>query len=174
MEASSHGLAQFRFEIAIITGRFHQFIARPFGLSCDRYAAAKQRLFTDILAADGTAVITMTHEAGSAMAAACADAGRKVLEVGRVGDAVHMAITARRATGLDVAIEIDGARHDVALPLIGDFQIENLTLALGMAQAAGMDSAIMLEACRDLQRRAGASGWPHLKAQRFCRLCAYA
>ena len=43
----------------------------------------------------------------------------------------------------------------MALPLIGDFQIENLTLALGMAQAAGMDSAIMLEACRDLQAPRG-------------------
>ena len=63
----------------------------------------------------------------------------------------------RRTAGSDVAIEIDGARHDVALPLIGDFQIENLTLALGMAQAAGMDSAIMLEACRDLQAPRGRS-----------------
>ena len=154
MEASSHGLAQFRLDGVQLSLAGFTNLSRDhldYHSSPEAYAAAKQRLFTDILAADGTAVITMTHEAGSAMAAACADAGRKVLEVGRVGDAVHMAITARRTTSLDVAIEIDGARHDVALPLIGDFQIENLTLALGMAQAAGMDSAIMLEACRDLQ-----------------------
>ena len=169
MEASSHGLAQFRLDGVQLSLAGFTNLSRDhldYHSGPEAYAAAKQRLFTDILAADGTAVITMTHEAGSAMAAACADAGRKVLEVGRVGDAVHMAITARRATGLDVAIEIDGARHEVALPLIGDFQIENLTLALGMAQAAGMDGAIMLEACRDQAPR-GLLLAAHLKAQRF-------
>ena len=103
------------------------------------------------------------------MAAACADAGRQFSKWGASGDAVHMAITARRATGLDVAIEIDGARHDVTLPLIGDFQIENLTLALGMAQAAEWIVPSCWKRVVIYKRRAGACNWPvaHLKAQRF-------
>jgi UDP-N-acetylmuramoyl-L-alanyl-D-glutamate--2,6-diaminopimelate ligase len=158
MEASSHGLAQYRLDGVNISIAGFTNLSRDhldYHASPEAYAAAKQRLFTELLAEDGTAVITMTHEAGAAMGQACIATGRNVLEVGRAGDAVHMAITARRATGLDVAIEIDGARHEVALPLIGDFQIENLTLALGMAKAAGMDSAAILAACRDLQAPRG-------------------
>jgi UDP-N-acetylmuramoyl-L-alanyl-D-glutamate--2,6-diaminopimelate ligase len=158
MEASSHGLAQYRLDGVQLSLAGFTNLSRDhldYHDSPEAYAAAKQRLFTDVLAADGTAVITMTHEAGLAIAEACAAAGRKVLGVGRKDDAVHMAITARRATGLDVAIEIDGACHDVALPLIGDFQIENLTLAIGMAKAAGVETGVMIEACRELHAPRG-------------------
>ena len=158
MEASSHGLAQYRLDGVHLSLAGFTNLSRDhldYHAGAEEYAAAKQRLFTEILAADGTAVITMTQDAGVAMAAACAATGRSVLEVGRPGDAVHMAITARRATGLDVTVDLDGARHDVTLPLIGDFQIENLTLAMGMAKAAGIDVTTILEACRDLQAPRG-------------------
>lgn len=158
MEASSHGLAQYRLDGVRLSLAGFTNLSRDhldYHAGAEEYAAAKQRLFTEILAADGTAVITMTQDAGVAMAAACAATGRSVLEVGRPGDAVHMAITARRATGLDVTVDLDGARHDVTLPLIGDFQIENLTLAMGMAKAAGIDVTTILEACRDLQAPRG-------------------
>ena len=158
MEASSHGLAQYRLDGVHLSLAGFTNLSRDhldYHAGAEEYAAAKQRLFTEILAADGTAVITMMQDAGVAMAAACAATGRSVLEVGRPGDAVHMAITARRATGLDVTVDLDGARHDVTLPLIGDFQIENLTLAMGMAKAAGIDATTILEACRDLQAPRG-------------------
>ncbi len=158
MEASSHGLAQYRLDGVHLSLAGFTNLSRDhldYHAGAEEYAAAKQRLFTEILAADGTAVITMTQDAGVAMAAACAATGRSVLEVGRPGDAVHMAITARRATGLDVTVDLDGARHDVTLPRIGDFQIENLTLAMGMAKAAGIDATTILEACRDLQAPRG-------------------
>ena len=158
MEASSHGLAQYRLDGVHLSLAGFTNLSRDhldYHAGAEEYAAAKQRLFTEILAADGTAVITMTQDAGVAMAAACAATGRSVLEVGRPGDAVHMVITARRATGLDVTVDLDGARHDVTLPLIGDFQIENLTLAMGMAKAAGIDATTILEACRDLQAPRG-------------------
>ena len=158
MEASSHGLAQYRLDGVHLSLAGFTNLSRDhldYHAGAEEYAAAKQRLFTEILAADGTAVITMTQDAGVAMAAACAATGRSVLEVGRPGDAVHMAITARRATGLDVTVDLDGARHDVTLPLIGDFQIENLTLAMGMAKAAGIDATTILQACRHLQAPRG-------------------
>lgn len=158
MEASSHGLAQYRLDGVHLSLAGFTNLSRDhldYHASAEDYAAAKQRLFTDVLAQDGTAVITMTHEAGLAMAEACVAAGRKVLEVGREGDAIHMSITGRRATGLDVAVMADGAHHNIVLPLIGDFQIENLTLAMGMAKAAGIDTETMLDACRDLQAPRG-------------------
>ena len=172
MEASSHGLAQYRLDGVHLSLAGFTNLSRDhldYHASPEEYAAAKQRLFTEVLAADGTAVITMTQDAGVKMAEACAAAGRSVLAVGRPGDAVHMAITARRATGLDAIVDMDGARHDVALPLIGDFQIENLTLAMGMAKAAGIDAPPYWKRVVIYKRRAGACNWPvaHLKGQRF-------
>ena len=154
MEASSHGLAQYRLDgVALSLAGFTN-LSRDhldYHATADDYAAAKQRLFTDVLVEDGMAVITMTHETGEKMAAACASAGRRVMPVGREGDAVHMQITARRATGIDVRVTLDGVGHDLQLPLIGDFQTENLTLALGMARAGGVDGTSLLAACRNLQ-----------------------
>ena len=86
MEASSHGLAQYRLDGVHLSLAGFTNLSRDhldYHAGGEEYAAAKQRLFTEILAADGTAVITMTQDAGVAMAAACAATGRSVLEVGR-------------------------------------------------------------------------------------------
>ena len=80
MEASSHGLAQYRLDGVHLSLAGFTNISRDhldYHAGAEEYAAAKQRLFTEILAADGTAVITMTQDAGVAMAAACA-AGRSL------------------------------------------------------------------------------------------------
>lgn len=158
MEASSHGLAQYRLDAVNLAIAGFTNLSRDhldYHDSAEDYAAAKQRLFTEVLTLDGTAVITMTHEAGAQIAAACEAAGRAVMPVGREGDNVHIAITGRRATGLDVAVTLDGMTHNVALPLIGDFQIENLTLALGMAKALGVDNETLHDACHSLHAPQG-------------------
>ena len=151
MEASSHGLAQYRLDgIKLAVAGFTNLTRDhlDYHATTQDYALAKQRLFTDILADDGIAVIVMTHDAGVAMADAAQAAGRQVLPVGREGDGVHVAITARSAIGLTLAITLNGAQVQLDVPLIGDFQTENLALALGMAQAFGVDDARLIEACR--------------------------
>jgi UDP-N-acetylmuramoyl-L-alanyl-D-glutamate--2,6-diaminopimelate ligase len=50
---------------------------------------------------------------------------------------------------------LDGQSHNIALPLIGDFQIENLTLALGMTKAMGLDNETLLSACQTLEAPRG-------------------
>jgi UDP-N-acetylmuramoyl-L-alanyl-D-glutamate--2,6-diaminopimelate ligase len=158
MEASSHGLAQHRLDGVGVSLAGFTNLSRDhldYHASAEDYAAAKQRLFTEVLDAAGTAIITMTHKSGQDVAAACAASGRRVMPVGRGEDAVHIDIIGRRATGLHVAISLEGQRHEIELPLIGDFQIENLTLALGMAKAAGLDNEILLATCQSLQAPRG-------------------
>ena len=123
--------------------------------SPEDYEAAKTRLFTELLAEDGTAVIVMTHDAGRRMAEACRAAGRRVLPVGRAEDPVQVGITGRSATGLDVAVQLNGTVKQTAMPLIGDFQTENIALALGLALSLGVDEAVLFEACRTLHAPRG-------------------
>lgn len=154
MEASSHGLAQHRLDGVNVS------VAGFTNLSRDHldyhddfaaYEAAKTRLFTELLAETGTAVIAMPSGDDTAAArieAACVKAGRKTLPVGRKKDAVHVAITARHSTGLDVTVTLNGDSRAVSLPLIGDFQTENLGVALGMAMALGVEDETLFDAVR--------------------------
>ena len=158
MEASSHGLAQHRLDGVNVSVAGFTNLSRDhldYHASAEDYAAAKQRLFTHVLREDGVGIIMMSHQAGVDMAAACTAAGRQCIPVGRVGDIVHIEIIGRRATGLDVTTTLDGQSHNIALPLIGDFQIENLTLALGMAKAMGLDNETLLSACQTLEAPRG-------------------
>ena len=158
MEASSHGLAQHRLDGVrpMVVGftnltRDHM----DYHASAAEYAAAKQRLLTEVLAENGTAIIVMTHEAGAAMAQAAQEAGRRVVAVGRETDCVHVAIAQRSATGLGLAVTLNGQTQSLNVPLIGDFQTENLALALGMAQAFGLDDETLFAACRMLHAPRG-------------------
>ncbi len=154
MEASSHGLAQYRLdgvklEIAGFTNLSRDHM--DYHSSPEDYAAAKQRLFTEVLSENGTAIVVMTHEAGAAMAEAARTAGRAVIPVGRSQDNVFVEIKDRSAIGLTLAVTLNGETQNFDVPLIGDFQIENLSLALGMAQAFGLDDAALFAACRMVQ-----------------------
>ncbi len=158
LEASSHGLAQYRLDGVHVSIAGFTNITRDhldYHASPQAYEAAKTRLFTEVLDAAGTAIITMNHPVAARLAEACAAAGRKVKPVGRIGDDVHIALSGRRATGLELTIALGDAAELVNVPLIGDFQIENLTLALGMAQAFGVANEELLAACKNLQAPPG-------------------
>ena len=141
MEASSHGLAQYRLDGVRVAAAGFTNLSRDhldYHAGFDDYRAAKARLFTHLLDKDGTAVIFMGHEAGVEMAEACAKVGRQILPVGRAEDAVHVEIVARQTSGLELAVTLYNETHHVTLPLIGDFQTENLAVSLGLALALGV------------------------------------
>ncbi len=158
LEASSHGLAQHRLDGVRVEIAGFSNLSRDhldYHATPEAYEAAKQRLFSELLIEDGTAVIMMTHPSGERMADLCAAAKRKTVPVGRAGDAVHVTIEGRTATGLSVRVTLNGETQNIDMALIGDFQLENITLALGMAQAFGVDDAALFAACRALQAPRG-------------------
>ena len=141
MEASSHGLAQYRLDgVRVAVAGFTNLSRDHLDYHADfnDYRAAKARLFTELLAEDGTAVIFMGHEAGVQLGETCKQIGRTVLPVGRLEDTVHVEIVARQASGLELAVTLSGETRQIAVPLIGDFQVENLAVALGLALALGI------------------------------------
>jgi MurE/MurF fusion protein len=107
--------------------------------SMESYRAAKQLLFSRHLAADGVAVLNADDPASAAMAEAAGP--RRVLRVSSRGAAADVAALRFEST-------IDGIRADVVTPrgpleietsvLIGQFNVDNLLMAVGVGEALGI------------------------------------
>lgn len=141
MEVSSHGLELGRvngcaFRVAAFTNLSQDHL--DFHGSMDSYLASKARLFRDHLAPGATAVINIDDPVAEKMIGFARDAGAKILRVGRGREAQ----AELRLVGFDIALdgtraELEDAsgRVEVTLPLIGDFNLENLLVATGIARA---------------------------------------
>ncbi|MGE3333204.1 MAG: UDP-N-acetylmuramoyl-L-alanyl-D-glutamate--2,6-diaminopimelate ligase [Rhodospirillaceae bacterium] len=144
MEASSHGLHQFRVDgVKIAIGGFTTFTRDHLDYhgSMAAYLAAKLRLFSDVMIAGGVAVLNADTPEFNAFESACRLRGHHVISYGKQGETL-------RLTG--VTIEGDAQILDlialeknyrVRLPLAGGFQVGNALCALGCVLAAGADPA---------------------------------
>jgi UDP-N-acetylmuramyl-tripeptide synthetase len=144
MEVSSHGLALgrvdgCRFRVGAFTNLtqdhldFHQTMAA--------YRDAKALLFTRYLAKSGAAVVNVDDPAGPGLAQAAARAGARVLRVSRgaTPDAeVRLESADVRMQGTRARISLLGAPLELAIPLLGDFNVENVLIACGIATALGI------------------------------------
>lgn len=153
-EASSHGLDQFRNEgPRVVAGAFTN-LSRDhldYHATMEAYFAAKMRLFDEVVAPGGAAVV-WADDAWSAQALAHATArGLTVLTVGTGGAAIRL--LSRTPTHLGQVLELDvgGAARKVTLPLIGAYQAANALVAAGLVIATGGDAARTIEALARLQ-----------------------
>jgi len=154
LEASSHGLDQrrldgLRIEAAAFTnlGRDHL----DYHPNVEAYFAAKLRLFTDILPANGAAVVAMDGARAVDIAAAARSRGQRLIGVGTAGEEIRL--LALKPDGLRQRVRVNAfARdYDVALPLAGAFQATNALVAAGLAIAAGIPVDEALDALAGLR-----------------------
>ncbi|MGD9767688.1 MAG: UDP-N-acetylmuramoyl-L-alanyl-D-glutamate--2,6-diaminopimelate ligase [Pseudolabrys sp.] len=140
LEASSHGLDQHRLDgVEIKAGGFTN-LSRDhldYHATLEAYLAAKLRLFTDLVAADGAAVIAADHEQSAAVAQAARRRGLRVFTVGRAGEAIRLRDVAIDGFTQRLSLDADGRTVMVRLPLVGAFQIENALVAAGLAIVTG-------------------------------------
>jgi UDP-N-acetylmuramoyl-L-alanyl-D-glutamate--2,6-diaminopimelate ligase len=141
MEVSSHALAigrtdGCRFAAAAMTNVTQDHL--DFHQTMEAYRAAKTRLFRELLVPGAGAVVNLDDPAAPEFVSAARDGGGRPIGVAR-----------KPGPGVDVALEdakvgLDGTRArlllpsgplDVALPLLGDFNLENLLVAVGVALA---------------------------------------
>ncbi len=145
IEASSHGLAQFRLDgIAFAAAAFTNLTRDHLDYHGDMesYRAAKERLFTALLAPGGTAVLNADSPEFAHFAALMAARGRKVIAYGKDAAAgLRLVGRETRQDGQRVSISLFGMLHHVELKLIGEFQAMNVLAALGLAIATGSDVA---------------------------------
>lgn len=158
MEASSHGLDQHRLDGVRISIAAFTNLSRDhldYHSTLDEYLAAKLRLFSEVLPADGVAVVNADDPHAAPVIAAAKQRGVRVLTVGRVGEAVRLIASERRGFGQRLTLRAGAGEVAVDLPLVGAFQVENALVAAGMAIASGDEPRAVLAALGHLQ---GAKG----------------
>ena len=146
LEASSHGLDQYRLDgVRIGAGGFTNLSRDHMDYHPDvaHYLAAKLRLFRDLVAADGVAVISADHDCSLAVINAARARGLRIVAVGRKGNGAGEGIGLIEADidgfAQKLTLEHRGRRHAVRLPLVGEFQIENALVAAGLAIGTGSE-----------------------------------
>jgi UDP-N-acetylmuramoyl-L-alanyl-D-glutamate--2,6-diaminopimelate ligase len=153
-EASSHGLDQYRCEgVRVSAGGFTNLSRDHLDYHADMagYFAAKMRLFDEIVADDGTAVI-WADDAWSARAADHARRrGLKILTVGEKGDDLRLVSRVPSQLGQQLEIAHMGVKRRVNLPLIGAYQVANALVSAGLVLAGGADPAEVFVALSRLQ-----------------------
>jgi len=149
MEVSSHALAigrtdQCRFAVAALTNVTQDHL--DFHGTMEAYRDAKLLLFRDLLRPGAAAVVNADDPSAPHFEAAARAAGARLLRVAR-----------KPAAGVDVALEdaevlLAGTRARlrlpsgplaVELPLLGDFNLENLLVAAGCAVALGLPAEVI-------------------------------
>jgi UDP-N-acetylmuramoyl-L-alanyl-D-glutamate--2,6-diaminopimelate ligase len=141
-EASSHGLDQFRNDgLRVAAGAFTN-LSRDhldYHATMDEYFAAKMRLFDEIVAPDGAAVV-WADDAWSRQAVERASArGLRLLTVGEKGEFIRLLARVPTRLGQTLDLEIGGKARKVDLPLIGAYQAANALLSAALVIASGGD-----------------------------------
>jgi UDP-N-acetylmuramoyl-L-alanyl-D-glutamate--2,6-diaminopimelate ligase len=153
-EASSHGLAQFRNEGLMVAAGAFTNLSRDhldYHADMDDYFAAKMRLFDEVVA-DGGAAVVWADDAWSGRAIEHArQRGLKLLTVGAAGEAIRLVSRELGQLGQALAIEHAGTAYKVKLPLIGAYQAANALVAAGLVLATGGDAGQTFDALSRLQ-----------------------
>ncbi|MCG8511783.1 MAG: UDP-N-acetylmuramoyl-L-alanyl-D-glutamate--2,6-diaminopimelate ligase, partial [Rhodospirillales bacterium] len=154
MEASSHGLAQYRLDGVRINAAAFTNLSRDhldYHGSMEAYGAAKLRLVVDLTAADGSVVINADDPMSEAFSIAARGRGLRVITYGRAGQNIRLLSVEPSETGQTLQLECFGQTTTVELPLVGSFQASNALCALGLAVACGEKPKRVAEALGSLQ-----------------------
>lgn len=158
IEASSHGLAQFRLDGVRLAAAGLSNLTRDhldYHGTLEAYRAAKLRLFSALLAPGAPAVISDTADRDTRTALAEIARARKLefRVVGENGSFLRLIRATPRPDGQEIEIALAGIRRTVPLALPGRFQADNVLLAAALAILTGLDGALDL-----LPRLAGVRG----------------
>ncbi|HOO80882.1 MAG TPA: UDP-N-acetylmuramoyl-L-alanyl-D-glutamate--2,6-diaminopimelate ligase [Alphaproteobacteria bacterium] len=159
MEASSHGLDQYRldgveFEAAGFTNLSHDHL--DYHGSMEEYFTAKARLFEELLPESGVAVLNADIPEFEKLQEICKRRGVKILSYGHHGKDLKILSVKPAGHGQDLELGITGAHKDITLPLVGEFQVMNALCALGLVIANDpAKKEIYIEALEKLQGAPG-------------------
>jgi murE/murF fusion protein len=144
MEVSSAALAMDRLAgVDFTVGAFSNLTQDHLDVhgTMEAYRDAKRRLFRDHLKG-GTAVVNIDDPEGAGMAAAADPAQTKTLAVTVEQDSADVLVLFKESTVKGIAAKFATPRGDIAIeapPLIGQYNVANLALAVGIAEALGVE-----------------------------------
>jgi len=158
MEASSHGLDQYRLDAVKITATGFSNLTQDhfdYHPDAEEYFKAKARLFMELTPADAPVVINTNDEYGLRLVDMCRERGQDVMQVGWTGQDIRIDEVMPRASSQVIDLVVLGKRHKIELPLAGEFQTLNAIAALGLAMVTGVKTGAALEALEKLYGVAG-------------------
>lgn len=138
MEASSHGIYQYRLDGVRIEAAAYTNLSRDhldYHNDMDSYFEAKSRLFSELLDKNGTAVVNKDDEYADRVLSICNERGINVIEYGKKGKDIKLSSCTPKPSGQKIEIEVFGNYYNITLPLVGDFQVMNALCALGLVLA---------------------------------------
>lgn len=152
LEASSHGLDQFRLDGLRLAGAAFTNLTRDhldYHGDMTAYRRAKLRLFADLVL-PGAPALAMADLEAETLAALGEIATRRRLAfatVGEGGTLFDLRRTLPTPSGQMLEIAVDGEIREIALPLPGRFQADNALLAAALSHAAGVEAPLDLLSC---------------------------
>ncbi|GAC1040624.1 UDP-N-acetylmuramoyl-L-alanyl-D-glutamate--2,6-diaminopimelate ligase [Rhizobium sp. No.120] len=158
MEASSHGLDQFRLDGVKLAAAAFTNLGRDhmdYHPTVEDYMAAKMRLFRDLLPKGSPAVIFADDTWSPQAIEAARDAGQDIRTVGRKGDFLTLKRVEHFRHKQIAEVHVGDDIFEVHIPLAGDFQIANALVAAGLAISTGVAAPVAMAA---LEKLVGASG----------------
>jgi UDP-N-acetylmuramoyl-L-alanyl-D-glutamate--2,6-diaminopimelate ligase len=162
LEASSHGLDQYRLDgVRIAAGGFTNLSRDHMDYHPDvaHYLKAKLRLFGELVAVGGAAVISADHDCSRPAIEAARARGLRILSVGAKGEGAGEGIRLVEAEidgfAQKLKLEHRGCTFSIRLPLVGQFQVENALVAAGLAIATGSEASPVFASLEHLE---GAKG----------------
>lgn len=138
MEASSHGLDQYRLDGVKVTIAGYTNLSRDhldYHKDMDEYFEAKARLFSEVMQKNGVAVLNADDEYFEKLKNICEKSGHRIISFGRAGDNIKIMDRDAKPDGQNISILIEGKEYQVLLPLVGEFQAMNALCALGLVLA---------------------------------------
>ena len=154
MEASSHGIDQYRLD------GVHVRVAGFTNLSRDHldyhsnmveYLTAKSQLFSRILPSNGVAVLNSDAPEYDFLAKIAKDRGQRIIDYGSNANELRIVDVAPMPHGQRLSLNIMGKPRDLELPLAGRFQVWNAMCALGLVIGSGDKPEAAAESMSSLQ-----------------------
>jgi UDP-N-acetylmuramoyl-L-alanyl-D-glutamate--2,6-diaminopimelate ligase len=141
LEASSHGLDQYRLEGVSLAAAAFTNLEKDhldYHQTMDNYFKAKRRLFSELLPLSSPAVLNADEPHYQDLLEACK--GHRVISYGRSKNAdlkLDKLIPEEHSQRLEVTLF--GKPYQLVLPLVGEFQTYNALCALGLVVGCGED-----------------------------------
>ncbi|HHS81963.1 MAG TPA: UDP-N-acetylmuramoyl-L-alanyl-D-glutamate--2,6-diaminopimelate ligase [Devosia sp.] len=158
IEASSHGLDQrrldgVRFKVVAFTNLSRDHM--DYHENDEAYGAAKLRLFKELMAEGGAAVVNGDDMGHMPFLFGAMERGATPLSVGREGAYIEISDIEREGWGQKVTGRLVGEPMEFHLPLAGEFQAANAVMAAAMVVAGGADKDAVIPALEKLEGARG-------------------
>ena len=140
MEASSHGLDQFRLDGVRIAAAGFTNITRDhmdYHPTFAHYLKAKLRLFERLVRDGGAAVVNLDAQHAADFVAAAGKRGLHLITVGARGETLRLIDQIPKAGWQALVVRYENQERQITLPLAGAFQASNALVAAGLALGVG-------------------------------------